>query len=169
MDCKEFREILDLYVDEELSPEAFAAAHIHLSDCHACRRAESTLLKLRSNLKLTVSQHQPPPDLVRAIRGITQPRWRKGLGSTHGTAATQISGLFWRSWIRLPVPVFAVLLIAMITFGLLFMSRVFRPVERARNVSTTTQPERGQSSVEAGDFSQFDHGGRASLYKLPRQ
>lgn len=170
MDCKEFREILDLYVDEELSPEALADAQIHLADCHACRRAENTLLNLRSNLKLTVSQHQPPPDLVKTVQRITESRWREHLGSlTRMTDDhTQGSGRSWGGGIRLSAPVFALLLLATLTFGILFMAEVFKPAKSVRKVATTVNSERGRSAGAADDFARFDHGGRAILYKQPR-
>lgn len=170
MDCKEFREILDLYVDEELSPEALTAAQIHLVECHACRRVKNTLLTLRSNLKVAVSQHQPPPDLVTSVWRITESRWRKYLGSLTRVTDdfTQTRSRFWSGGIRLPAPVFALLFMAMLTFGILFMAELFRPVKNVKNVTTPPQSERGRPSVEADDFSRFDHGGRASLYKVPR-
>ncbi len=46
-DCKQMREVLDLYVDGELSPEATGVARLHINDCAACRPAERKLLLLR--------------------------------------------------------------------------------------------------------------------------
>ncbi len=67
MDCKAFREVLDLYVDGELSAEAMAAGSTHLEECSSCRGARDSILGLRRSLKEASAQHQPPPALVRRI------------------------------------------------------------------------------------------------------
>jgi hypothetical protein len=63
-DCKQMREALDLYVDGELSPEATAAARLHLNECTSCRLAERQLLLLREGVKSAVAQYQPPDQLA---------------------------------------------------------------------------------------------------------
>jgi len=63
-DCKQMREVLDLYVDGELSPDATAAARLHLNDCTACRHAERELLLLREGVKSAVAQYRPPDHLA---------------------------------------------------------------------------------------------------------
>jgi len=68
MDCKEIREVLDFYVDGELSVDAAAWATAHLNECAPCRRAHEELLRLRRAVKLVVAQHRPPPDLTTRIQ-----------------------------------------------------------------------------------------------------
>jgi len=68
MDCKQMREVLDLYVDGELSPEAFAAAHLHLKECAACGQAERHLLLLREGVKSAVGVYRPPDELAQWVR-----------------------------------------------------------------------------------------------------
>lgn len=68
MDCKELREVLDLYVDTELSAEAAATAELHLDECGSCRLAAEELLRLRRAVKEAVNQHEPPPELVERVR-----------------------------------------------------------------------------------------------------
>lgn len=63
MDCKQMREILDLYVDGELSAEANAAAGLHLAECDSCRRIERALLQLREGVKAAAAQYRPPEKL----------------------------------------------------------------------------------------------------------
>jgi putative zinc finger protein len=77
MDCKHLREILDLYVDGELSPEATLQAEAHLAECHACRRAADGLQGLRQAIKAAVSQYQPAPQLANCVRKSTLSRWRR--------------------------------------------------------------------------------------------
>jgi hypothetical protein len=75
MDCKNLREVLDLYVDGELSPEATVQAEAHLAECHPCRRAADGLRGLRQAVKAAVSQYQPPPTLVDRVRKSTLSPW----------------------------------------------------------------------------------------------
>lgn len=77
MDCKNVREILDLYVDGELSPEAIVQAETHLAECVACKTAVSHLIRLRQTVKTVVGQYQPPAQLVDRIRQSTFSRWRR--------------------------------------------------------------------------------------------
>ena len=176
MDCKEFREILDLYADHELSPDASTEARIHLKECPSCRRAERELLRLRRALKLTVAQHQPPPDLVNAVRRIAQPRWRRllGIGNQAADAGTVVQSdrPLWRENIRLPIPVFVLLLVAIVTFGIfsarLRMTGAPQSSAGVQSKAVAIKPVEQRSPVEAADVSRFDHGGRASLYKEQR-
>src|SRR5215213_7129345 len=63
MDCQEFRERLDLYVDGELSAEEAFAAREHLQGCASCAKAEAGLRHLRGSLKRVVKRHSPPEEL----------------------------------------------------------------------------------------------------------
>jgi hypothetical protein len=65
MQCKQIREVLDLYVDGELSAEALEAARLHLSECAECRRAERQLLLLREGVRKAVAQYRPSATLHR--------------------------------------------------------------------------------------------------------
>lgn len=77
MDCKEFREVLDLYVDSELSAEAMAAAGLHVSECASCRLAADELFRLRRSIQETVNRHQPPPGLVERVQRSLAPAVRR--------------------------------------------------------------------------------------------
>src|SRR5438105_412758 len=124
MDCKEFREVLDLYVDQELSFDFSTAARIHLNECSTCRRAERELIKLRRALKVVVSQHQPSADLVSAVRRITQPPWRRLFDITkrepNADDVARPRRSLWRETIKLPLPVFMLLVIAVVTITVFF-------------------------------------------------
>lgn len=78
MDCKQFRELLDCYVDGELSVEAVAAAEAHVSDCPPCARAAAQLEQLRRSVRQAVSAHTPPADLDRRVRRSLRPWWVPG-------------------------------------------------------------------------------------------
>src|SRR5260370_35881417 len=77
MDCKNIREILDLYVDGELSPEATVQAEAHLAECPACRNTVVGLNRLRQAVRTGVGQYQPTPQLVDRVRHFTISRWRR--------------------------------------------------------------------------------------------
>jgi hypothetical protein len=77
MDCKNIREILDLYVDRELSPEATVQAETHLAECVACRNTVARLNRLRQAVKTAIRQYQPPSQLVDQVRRSTISRWRR--------------------------------------------------------------------------------------------
>ncbi len=77
MDCKDIREILDLYVDGELSPEATVQAEGHLVECVACRTTVARLNRLRQAVKTAVGQHQPPSQLVDQVRQSTISWWSR--------------------------------------------------------------------------------------------
>jgi hypothetical protein len=76
MDCTSMREVLDLYVDGELSPEAAVQAETHLAECVACRNTVARLNRLRQAVKTAVGRHQPPSQLVDQVRRSTISRWR---------------------------------------------------------------------------------------------
>jgi hypothetical protein len=76
MDCKNIREILDLYVDGELSPEANARAEAHLAECVACRNTIARLERLRQAVKTAVGQYRPTAQLVDQVRQSTI-SWRR--------------------------------------------------------------------------------------------
>jgi len=172
MDCKEFREVLDLYVDQELSFDASTAARIHLNECSTCRRAERELIRLRRALKLVVSQHQPSADLVSAVRRITQPRWRRLFDITkrkpNAADVARARRSLWRETIKLPMPVFMLLVIAVVTVTVVFTRRRMFSAPPSAGVYSKTEaikPADLGPPFEAADLSRFDHGGRASLYK----
>jgi anti-sigma factor RsiW len=153
MDCKEFRESLDLYADGELAPAAEATARVHLQECAACRRAEAELLRLRRALKLTVAQHQPPPELVRRVAALTRPR-----------------PSLWRRRISLPAPVFALLLVAALLVGT--VGATLRRKSESRQSATSTPAEKQLAPINTLpgglDLARFDHGARATIYKVRR-
>jgi NaMN:DMB phosphoribosyltransferase len=77
MDCKNIREVLDLYVDGELSPEATVQAETHLAECVPCRTTVARLNRLRQAVKAAVGQYQPTSQLVDRVRQSTISWWRR--------------------------------------------------------------------------------------------
>lgn len=79
MDCKQFREVLDCYVDGELSADATAAAGAHVRECRACGLAAERLNTLRRQVRDAVTAYVPPPDLQHRVRRSLRPSLLRGV------------------------------------------------------------------------------------------
>jgi hypothetical protein len=79
MDCKQLREVLDCYVDGELSPEAIAAAEAHLHSCANCMRAVTQLNALRSRVRRAVCEYTPSARLHQRVQNAIRTQWRIGM------------------------------------------------------------------------------------------
>src|SRR5258708_12733417 len=77
MDCKKLREVLDAYVDRELSVDAAVQAEAHIAECSACRRAVEALTKLRQAVKSAAGEPKAPAQLVEHVRNTFSPRWHR--------------------------------------------------------------------------------------------
>ncbi len=94
MNCRQFRESLDCYVDGELSPEASAAADTHRQECPQCGRAAARPRDLKATVRRTVSAGTPPAGLEARIRGAAGPSWTRSLVSIRSMTPTRrVAGL----------------------------------------------------------------------------
>lgn len=75
MDCKKLREIMDLHIDDELSPEGSLEVQSHLADCPPCRKAMDRIVQLRELVRDEVYRHVPPAGLEDQIRLRISPEW----------------------------------------------------------------------------------------------
>ncbi len=75
MDCKKLREVLDAYVDRELSADAMAQADAHIAECGACRRAVEGLCRLREAVRVAAGNPEPSPELSERVHSLIAPRW----------------------------------------------------------------------------------------------
>src|SRR5215831_3838181 len=82
MDCKKLREVLDAYVDRELSVDATAQAEAHIAECSACRRSVENVTRLREAVRAAAGEAVAPARLTARVRSSVSPRW-------HRTAAVQ--------------------------------------------------------------------------------
>lgn len=67
MNCRQFRDALDCYVDGELSVTAAGIADAHRRRCPACDRAAYDLQTLKRRVRDTVLAIDPPEDLASDI------------------------------------------------------------------------------------------------------
>src|SRR5712692_11228185 len=77
MDCKKLREVLDAYVDRELSPDAAAQAEAHIAECGACRRAVEGLARLRQAVRTAAGKPEAPERLLARVQSSLSPRWHR--------------------------------------------------------------------------------------------
>src|SRR5258708_5245850 len=93
MDCKNLREVLDLYVDGELSPEATVQAGAHLAECPSCKHAVDRLNQLRQAVKAAADQYGPTPQLEARVRKSTIGQWGRPVAWVSAVAAVLLIGV----------------------------------------------------------------------------
>ena len=167
MDCKEFRERLDPYVDGELAPESAGEMRGHLKGCASCAKVEAGLLSLRSSLKRVVNRHRPPHELERKVLcSLHSPPSPRSAFDESDRVGTPV----WRARVAVPVPVFALLVLSVVVLaGWLVYARGPGRVEVStrRPVPSTSNAPPGEASG-GFDFSRYYRGERASLRVVPR-
>ena len=89
MDCKKLREVLDAYVDRELSPDAAAQAEAHLAECNACRHAVESLARIREAVRAAAGKPEAPAHLLERVQSSLSPRWHRAL-AIQAIAATLV-------------------------------------------------------------------------------
>src|SRR5262245_43116434 len=138
MDC-EFTIKISQLIDGELSTVEAEQLHQHLTSCVICQQAEADFLHLRQEI-----QHvEFVPDPFEHRRALSQ-------------ILTSQTILWWRRKVALPIPVFALLLIAVVTIGTWAIRRGELP--DTRNQSTGKLPEHQvttQQTPSGFDLSRF--------------
>jgi anti-sigma factor (TIGR02949 family) len=89
MDCKKLREVLDAYMDRELSVDAATQAEAHIAECSACRRAVESLARLREAVRTAAGKSEAPVDLTERVRSSVSPRWHRA-AAIQAIAATLV-------------------------------------------------------------------------------
>ena len=92
MDCKKLREVLDAYVDRELSADAAGQAEAHIAECGACRRAVESLTRLREAVRTAAGKPEAPMELVRRVRSSVSPRWPRAAAIQAIAASLVLAG-----------------------------------------------------------------------------
>src|SRR5260370_17672837 len=93
MDCRKLREVLDAYVDRELSADAAAQAEEHIAECGACRRAVQGLTRLREAVQTAAGKPETPVELIERVRGSVSPRWHRAAAIQAIAATLILAGL----------------------------------------------------------------------------
>lgn len=153
MDC-DFTEKISQLIDDELSEEEAKDVSSHLATCEACRRAHEDFLRWRGEIQ----SYAAAPDLIAQRQAL-----RRIVASGKPSP--------WKRRIALPVPAFALLLIAVVSFGIWAAFLRQRPATKTEKnperVLTMPAPAR-QDARGVLDLARFDRGDRATLYKVRR-
>jgi anti-sigma factor (TIGR02949 family) len=93
MDCKKLREMLDAYVDRELSAEAATQVEAHIAECSSCRRAVEGLARLREAVRAAAGKPEVPQQLLARVRGSLSPRWHRAVAIQAIAATLVLAGV----------------------------------------------------------------------------
>jgi len=151
MSCN-FTEKVSLLIDAELGPEEAERTRQHIAACYICRQAQEDFLRLRQEIRAysvapaTLTQKAAPGNII-ALRN--PPLWKRR--------------------VSLPAPVFALLLIALVTLGVFSIAMRRNEVPAARQVRKgMVLPPASPSPPVGLDLARFDHGERAVIYTAHR-
>lgn len=150
MSCS-FTEKISLLIDSELSPEEENQTRKHLLDCRVCQQAQKDFLLLGEQIK----SFESAPDLIAE---------RQSLQSILASKKAH----WWQRQVRMPVPAFALLLIAMLAltaWTVLTRAVGTQPSETGNEVKRETAPTKQMPE----DLSHYDRGARAVIYKVRRE
>ena len=169
MDCRDFRERLDRYVDGELSGADVEEARAHLKGCASCAKAEAGLRHLRSSLKRVVNRHQPPRELesevLSAVRSHKRTPVGRALDERRGDGTP-----VWRAKVAVPVPFFALLVLSLFALAgwLIFARAPVREDVSAKRPAPVASPAPPAEASGGFDFSRYYRGERASIQVVRR-
>ena len=93
MDCKKLREVLDAYMDRELSPDAAAQADAHIAGCTACRRAVEALTRLRGAVRTAAGKPEAPEQLLARVQNSLSPGWHRAVAIQAVAATLVLAGI----------------------------------------------------------------------------
>src|SRR5713226_4551238 len=93
MDCTKLREMLDAYVDRELSADAASQAEGHIAECSSCRRAVEGLTRLREAVRTAAGKPEVPQQLLASVRGSFSSRWPRALAIQAIAATLVLAGV----------------------------------------------------------------------------
>lgn len=106
MDCGEVRDLLHVYVDDELLWEERQAIEAHLTECAECARAHADLKTLRERIR-GAGTHEVPLGLEQKLRAVLglhasepRPLWRRAvlLAASH-IGALVLGGTLAATWL----------------------------------------------------------------------
>jgi len=172
MDCKEFREWLDLYVDGELSGADADAAREHVRGCASCAKAEAGLRHLRSSLKRVVNRHRPPPGLEAQVLSSLRPR-KRGKSTHPGREIEESRRAWthvWRANVVVPLPFLALLVLSVVALAgwLVFARGPAREEVATRRPVPPASPAPPVAESGGLDFTRYYRGERASIQVVRR-
>jgi anti-sigma factor RsiW len=157
MDC-EFTEKVSLLLDKELTAAESLRVKDHIAGCKACQQAQEDFSRLRREIKAYDFQPQTFAQagmLARILKQEKLPLWRRS--------------------VSLPLPLMTCLLAIVVALGLWTAAlRRASSIEQSKrsapeNAATPAKAPPSQAEAFEGrgvDFSHYDHGERAAIYKV---
>ncbi|MGI8640471.1 MAG: zf-HC2 domain-containing protein [Pyrinomonadaceae bacterium] len=144
-------EKVSLLIDGELSEAESRRTRAHIAGCPKCADLEKDFLFFREQIKAS------------AIDNVVEPLKAPVISPEKETSV-------WRRGIRLPVPVFAVLILIVVGAGALLIASILNKRERAVAVENSAQSSPSKIEKPSGEISiaRFDQGGRTEIYVAPR-
>lgn len=151
MDCN-FNEKISQFIDGELAEEESAQARQHLAECPSCQRAREDFLRLRREIK-SIDFALDPASQKRAMDAIL----------------AQENIPIWRRKVALPLPAFALILIALIATAAWSVSmRLAKPAPASMPQAQKKIDDSATTGQSGLDISLYDKGERAVIYKERR-
>lgn len=149
MSC-DYTESVSLLIDGELAPAEAKQMRRHISECRVCYQMEQDFLGFRAQIR----SYDFETDSVSQ---------RQRLGNILAPPRVPL----WQRRIALPAPVFALVVVMLLALGAWsWFIRLRTPAAGARVTNAPAQPS--QPEQGAVDFSRYDRGERAVIYKVRR-
>lgn len=149
MNC-DYTESVSLLIDGELAPAEAEQMRRHINECLICHQMEQDFLGMRAQIRSCDFETD----------SVAQ---REMLGNILVSQRVPL----WQRRIALPAPVFALVVITLLaSFAWSLFIRLRSPAPVARVTNATAQPSQPEQGVV--DFSRYDRGERAVIYKVRR-
>src|SRR4029453_8434877 len=87
MSCREMRDRVQAYADDELGLEGVLDVQAHLERCAACRETFQRQRTFRRTVAALYPREEPPPELARSVRIALRSRWSRVARATAVAAA----------------------------------------------------------------------------------
>jgi Putative zinc-finger len=152
MSC-DISEKVSLLIDGELAAWETEQVRKHLSVCRVCSQMERDFLALRDQIRSFELEADPMAQ-------------KQALSNVLGSQRVPL----WRRRIAMPAPVFALVVVVVLSLCAWVLLVVGRrsPAADVRAANAPAQPQRDQPTQGAIDLSRYDRGERAVIYKVHR-
>ncbi len=142
-------ETISLLIDGELSETESRRTRAHIAVCTECADLEKDFLFFREQIKASVADYAVEPVKVKFF------------------SVEKRTSVWWRG-IRLPVPVFAGLILIAVGAAAFLITSTLNKNERVTENSAKNSSSKIEKPFDALSLARFDTGGRTEIYVAPR-